>query len=369
MMHLCLMVPGSGCQNSLAGTFYRCKLQRMELRNFINVLDGIERLPDNYTDLHASTKSSTRVAAFSEAFETVKSLKLLLDYKDQINNLNECPKKWNDEIEMRAREFSKTLQKVQADLNSDDRSIWSNTNSAAFEESANMFIKAVDEIFFKVYQYERLQNIERKLINIPSDHRLESISDEISQLNQDIKETKINASKLSLDILAKGEVATLSRILKRQRRGSIFWFFTFIATLSLASYIIFWISTPDAKLFGSQDWIFNKGTIATTQELSLRAISKVFIGGFALGVLVMVGRIYQTYLHNIVVTQQRIVARDSISQLNATLSATSEETRSKLIEVAARAIFDHTSSGFLPSGTNEFSPIVQSVMDAAKKTK
>ena len=43
--------------------------------------------------------------------------------------------------------------------------------------------------------------------------------------------------------------------------------------------------------------------------------------------------------------------------------------REKLVTAAANAIFEHGSSGFLPKGTNEFTPLIGPLMEAAKAPK
>ena len=99
-------------------------------------------------------------------------------------------------------------------------------------------------------------------------------------------------------------------------------------------------------------------------------VGKLLIASFAIGVLLISTRMYQTHGHNLVVNEQRKLAFIAFRKMLASLPANTDAGgREQLIRTAAQSIFDHGSSGFLPKGTNEFMPLVSAFMDSSKAAK
>lgn len=217
-------------------------------------------------------------------------------------------------------------------------------------------VKSINKHLSKAPQVETIIN------------KVDKTKKELTDLEEQLKNTKAAVNRLSVDVLARGEIAVLGNVLQNQRRMSKMWLTTLIITLLSVFYIIIWLATPYHPLFGWGPFSPTPPANASPAVIVFYSISKLLVGAFAFGGLIMVARLYQTYLHNLVVNEQRLVASDSFKQLNTVLADAPPEVRTKLVEVASKAILEHSSSGFLPSGTNEFTSLIQPLLDAAKKS-
>ena len=168
--------------------------------------------------------------------------------------------------------------------------------------------------------------------------------------------------------LADDQIAEITDCIKRHKVMSYWCLFFLVATALFAARLVVWISADGDKLGIWVGPVFHAITTETSSGAAFYfGVGKLAVISFAFGLVISVGRLYQTYCHNLVMNEQRMIAFRAFRKMLA--SVPDAGPREKLVTAAANAIFEHGSSGFLPKGTNEFTPLIGPLMEAAKAPK
>lgn len=195
---------------------------------------------------------------------------------------------------------------------------------------------------------------------------------EAQEVIEELKKEKEGAieahAKLAQMELADDQINELTKCIVRHTTMSFRCLGALIAAAVIAARLVVWISADGDKLGIWWGPVFHAITPETSSGAAFYyGVGKLAVVSFAFGLVIAVGRLYQTYCHNLVINEQRMIAFRAFKKM--LVSVPDPGPREKLVTAAANAIFEHGSSGFLPKGTNEFTPLIGPLMEAAKGSK
>lgn len=346
----------------------------------MTILDTIigmaEKLPSNNEEAAALSKSSgiaiERFTQLQEVYNVIGTVRGLRRFKHLDADINNACLMSSQGVRNALAEITGNFQRIHNWIYSvsDTSPLWQEQSSATFKIKVTESIKQAEFHLLFIEQQKKVSELLLYYQSLPSFTSLKEFNERLKDIDSKLQETRTAADQIAVDVLAKGETVVLGQLISDQRSQSSLWLKVLAGTIFTVLYLLVWASTANFPLFIKCGPIFPSPQPGDPASMPVYyAVSKLLIGAFALGCLVMVARLYQTYLHNLVVNQQRLVASDSFKKLNTVLGDADPSIRLKLVEVASRAILDHSSSGFLPTGTNEFTPLIQPLVEAAKGGK
>lgn len=202
--------------------------------------------------------------------------------------------------------------------------------------------------------------------------QIEQLSARIEQREQQAKAEQRAAESA---VLAKDNVTELSTVITHHETEAAKWFLFYVGILVFTFWIMIWMfaNSPlfflGGPRFNPPQWSFFQDPEDPILQAIRLGVGKIVLASFIIGICVITGRIYQTHVHNVIVNRQRRMASVAFLQLYKALDPTDAASKNNLVVQACQAIFTHSSTGFLPKGSNEFVTLADVLAEAIKKAR
>lgn len=272
----------------------------------------------------------------------------------------------------RLREINDSINEILSALHDVLGSIVRSGDSMVQIQDENFYRGAAERIieqYFHLHNYlAPLQSaaVLQKLASLDLDQvkqRYDDLLDDISAQRSEIAEEKKEAEA---SIFTAENITFASEVITYHEKQARSWLYIFAGTVA-ATIALLWILYFDVGMDPIMGWL-DRPDLAIP-KLILKAVSKVIFATFAVSVCVVVGRIYQSHVHNVVVNQQRKMAAVSFYHIYKQIAEKDESSRKDLVVHAGEAIFRHVSTGFLNKGNNEVASLIPIATEIVKKIR
>ncbi|MBE2283467.1 MAG: hypothetical protein IAE77_08390 [Prosthecobacter sp.] len=226
----------------------------------------------------------------------------------------------------------------------------------------------VIDLFDPLIAKQKLEALDPK--NVAA--QIERLSEKIEEREKQALEQQKAAESA---VLVEDNVAELSTAIAHHESEAAKWFKFYVGILIFTLWIMIWMFANPPLLF----WFgprFNPVTSGLFQDpedpllqMIRLGIGKLVLASFIIGICVITGRIYQTHVHNVIVNRQRRMASVAFLQLYKALDPMDAASRNNVVVQACQAIFTHSSTGFLPKSSNEYTNLAEVLAEAIKKAR
>ncbi|MBL9116239.1 MAG: hypothetical protein JNJ83_14630 [Verrucomicrobiaceae bacterium] len=266
------------------------------------------------------------------------------------------------------------LQKLTSDLQSDLlQKIGAAASQQAYQSSiggdARRYQREVESIRGDLYM--SFQSIFATVDSVLLTTHINDAKLLIAQASEDAAKNLDALSKeASRSVLTHQNVTELEKVITNYETSTTIWAWAF-AIVSIATLrMLVWIVAENDKFGFCFGPIFRP--LSASSELSEIAsymITKILLASFLFGLCVTTARMYQAHWQNLIINRQRRIAWVSFMSLYKSIDLADAGSKEQLVIQAAQSIFAHNNTGFLPSGTNEFSSLPSALTEFAKLAK